>query len=219
MVRKGCVGLRLQLSRAICDQRCIGFRCQDGFAAALDVKVFDVRLAGDDLSMRVTFVMARRLILDLLVTLRVLGHAELIEATPQSPALRRTLPRTLRCSGARLSELKALGHFGRVSACHGVTAGRRYSPALAGGALRSASRDVPASRRRPPMRQSRWLVPGVAVLAETEPWASAGAKSRGGIDRPSLKPLSADRAQPFYSLRCRQYEILAEGKPSHAVAI
>jgi hypothetical protein len=31
----------------------------------------------------------------------------------QCLALRRTLPRTLRCSGARLSEPKALGHFGR----------------------------------------------------------------------------------------------------------
>jgi hypothetical protein len=34
-------------------------------------------------------------------------------AIPQYLALRRTLPRTLRCYGERLSEPKALGHFGR----------------------------------------------------------------------------------------------------------
>ena len=91
-------------------------------------------------------------------------------ATPQSLALRRTLSRTLRCSGPRLSETKALGHFGRgvlrlvmaALAPQGVLVSR-YFPGrqtVAGIVLKLASRDLPAARRGPRMRQGRWRLCG-----------------------------------------------------------
>ena len=94
--------------------------------------------------------------------LGVLGHAELIEP------LRNLLhcgasPRTLRCSGRRLSEPKALGHFGRgvlrLVMAAWLPPGCLCQPLFpraahrAGIVLKLAARDLPAARRGPRVRQ------------------------------------------------------------------